>query len=237
MISSLSNETIKDLVRLHKKKGRDETGAFLIEGEHLLQEARLANLSIETFGLVGCDVEITQHIADKLSQTKSGSTIFARVMKPNIELVQGDRYLLCDGIQDPGNLGTIIRTAHSFGFDAVIVSEDCVDEYNDKVIRSTQGSLFHIPVIRKNLVDTINTLKSWGVHVYASALRDDSIPLSNVNDSHLAVVLGSEGSGVSGEVIAHCDTLVKIETSQFESLNVAVASGIIAYYLRKEGVK
>lgn len=145
------------------------------------------------------------------------------------------RYFLCDGIQDPGNLGTIIRTAHSFGFDAIIVSPDSVDEYNDKVIRSTQGSIFHIPVLRMDLTNAITKLKAWNVDVYASALSDDSIGLSNVDASNpVAIVLGSEGAGVSKCIMNQCDGTVKIETSQFESLNVAVASAIMAYHLRKE---
>lgn len=231
-ISSLTNAYIKDLVRLQKKKGRDESNAFLIEGEHLVEEAKRANLNLKTLGLSGCDITITEHIAEKLSTTRSGSTIFARVEKKTARLEKGRRYLLCDGVQDPGNMGTMIRTAHSFGFDALILSEDCVDEYNDKVVRSTQGSLFHIPVIRMNLIDAIQTLKSFDVVVYASALKDSSVALSEIKDEALAVVMGSEGAGVSAEIMNACDHLMKIETSQFESLNVAVASAIICYTLR-----
>lgn len=234
-ITSLNNDLIKELVRLHKKKERDLSAAFLIEGDHLIEEAKRSSLKMKTFGLRGCDVEITEHIAQKLSQTKSGSTVFARVEKPKYELKKGMRYFLCDGIQDPGNLGTIIRTAHSFGFDAIIVSPDSVDEYNDKVIRSTQGSIFHIPVLRMDLTNAITKLKAWNVDVYASALSDDSIGLSNVDASNpVAIVLGSEGAGVSKFIMNQCDGTVKIETSQFESLNVAVASAIMAYHLRKE---
>lgn len=234
MISSLTNETIKGLVRLHRKKGRDEANAFLVEGEHLLQEAKLANISMKTYGTHGCDELIAPHVAEKLSQTKSGSTVFARIEKPDYTLTKGFRYFLCDGVQDPGNLGTIIRTAHSFGFDAVVVSPDCVDEYNDKVIRSTQGSIFHIPVIRMDLLEAITQLHSWNVLVYSSALNDNSKGLSLVEGDRIAVVMGSEGSGVKEEVLLASDDCLKIETSQFESLNVAVASGIIAYHLRKE---
>lgn len=234
-ITSLNNELIKELVRLHKKKERDLSAAFLIEGDHLIEEAKRSNLKMKTFGLKDCEVEITEHIAQKLSQTKSGSSVFARVEKPQYELTEGFRYFLCDGIQDPGNLGTIIRTAHSFGFDAIIVSPDCVDEYNDKVIRSTQGSIFHIPVLRMDITDAITQLKAWNVDVYASALTNVSVGLSNLDGSKpIAIVLGSEGAGVSESIMNQCDGTVKIETSQFESLNVAVASAIMAYHLRKE---
>lgn len=234
MITSLTNETIKSLVRLHKKKGRDASRSFLIEGDHLIEEAQAAGLEFQTYGTYDSDILIADHIAEKLSQTKSGSKRFAEVKKMDAVLKDGRRFLMCDGIQDPGNLGTIVRTAHSFGFDALILSTDCVDEYNDKVVRSTQGSIFHIPIIRMNLLEAIKELQSFGVAVYSTALHKQSIGLSSLNQGKLGLVLGSEGSGVSEEVMNASHGFVKIETSQFESLNVAVAAGIICYHLREE---
>lgn len=235
-ITSVNNDTIKGLIKLKQKKYRDQSGTFLLEGDHLIQELQNSNLKYETLGLDSSfDIEITEAIADRLSQTKSGSSVFAKVEIPQQTIPEGTRFLLCDGVSDPGNLGTIIRTAHSFGFDAVIMSNDSVDLYNDKVIRSTQGSIFHIPVLRMDLTNAITKLKAWNVDVYASALSDDSIGLSNVDASNpVAIVLGSEGAGVSKSIMNQCDGTVKIETSQFESLNVAVASAIMAYHLRKE---
>lgn len=234
IITSLQNDFIKHCVKLNKKKYRDEYNEVLIEGEHLIQEAETAGIVKKTVGLSeNNDIQITEHIAHKLSNTVSGSSQFAVISKPHYELKKSERYLICDGIQDPGNLGTIIRTAHSFGFDAVIVSETCVDEFNHKVIRSTQGSIFHIPVIRMSLAMAITQIKSWEVPVFASYLGENTHNLQDIQTHPIAVVMGSEGSGVSDSIVDLCDGTVKIETSQFESLNVAIATAIICYTLRK----
>lgn len=234
-ITSVNNETIKSLLKLSKKKYRDANGKLLVEGEHLLQEVKASGLNHTTYGIGSeFDVEITDAIAHKLSTTQSGSTLFTVVDKPQHGWPQnGKRFILCDGVQDPGNLGTIIRTAHSFGFDAVIVSNDSVDEFNDKVVRSTQGSIFHMPVIRMSLEDAIARLKGESVSVYATYLGDNTVPLSAVTDNPIAFVVGSEGQGVSDAVLEKCDGTTKIETGNFESLNVAIATAIICYTFRQ----
>lgn len=233
-ITSVQNNHIKELVKLKHKKGRDVSGSFLVEGDHLLQELNLSSLKYQTLGLSDSfDIEITDVIADKLSQTKSGSKEFAHVNMPVWELPQGKRFLLCDGIQDPGNMGTIIRTAYSFGFDALIISEDCVDIYNDKVIRSSQGAVFHMPTLRMSLIQAIDDLKAMGVDVYATNLKETSYKLSDVEGDKLAFILGSEGSGVSSHVLDYVDKHVIIEMSRFESLNVAMAAAIITYAFKQ----
>ena len=234
-ISSLQNETIKSLVKLKQKKGRDVSGSFLVEGEHLLQELKNSQLKFRTFGLDDSyDVEITEAIASKLSQTHSGSSMFAEVEIPQWQLNQGTRFVLCDGVQDPGNMGTIIRTAYSFGFDAVILSEDCVDIYNDKVVRSSQGAVFHMPSIRTSLPKVIDTLESMGVELYATHLSSSAQTLSSITmPKAIGFVLGSEGSGVSDLILERINQHCIIEMTQFESLNVAVAAAIICYQFRK----
>lgn len=233
-ITSLQNRFIKDLVKLKTKKGRDQSGSFLVEGEHLLQELAISNLNYQTLGLdESYDIEITPEIAEKLSQTKSGSTVFAEVKIPQTQIPKGTRFLLCDGVQDPGNLGTMIRTAHSFGFDAVIISDDSVDLYNDKVVRSTQGALFQIPCVRMPLNRAIDILENDDVVLYATALSDNSLPLGSITGDKLAFVMGSEGAGVSLEVLNRIEHHVIIETSQFESLNVAIAAAIICYQFKQ----
>lgn len=235
-ITSLQNDFVKHLVKLQQKKYRDESEQLLLEGEHLRQEIVNAGLSFQTIGIDETnDIIITPQIAQKISQTKSGSTLFTLINKPTYLLGDdGGRFLLVDGVQDPGNLGTMIRTAYSFGFDAVIISPNSVDEYNDKCIRSTQGAIFHIPCIRMDLLEAIHHLKDRGVRVYATHLSNESTALIDLKlDGPLAIVMGHEGKGVSDEVVNLSDGSLKIETSRFESLNVAIATGIICYYLRK----
>ena len=233
-ITSLQNALIKDLVKLKTKKYRDVSGTFLVEGSHLLQELKNSKLKFQTLGLdESFDIEITPEIANRLSETKSGSTVFAEVKIPAVTIPLGSRYLLCDGVQDPGNLGTMIRTAYSFGFDAVIISDDSVDLYNDKVVRSTQGALFHIPCIKMNLEIAIETLLDMDVALFATALSDTSLPLSSVHGDRLGFIMGSEGAGVSEEILSLVEDHIIIETSRFESLNVAIATAIICYQFKQ----
>lgn len=233
-ITSTQNEFIKHLVKLNQKKVRDTHNELLIEGEHLIEEAKAANLIKKTLGFENADIIIDEKVAKKLSSTHSGSNQFALIKKTTYEFVWGTRILICDGVQDPGNVGTMIRSAHSFGFDMVILSPDCADAYNDKTIRATQGAIFSIPVLTMDLKEAYETLKKWQIKIYASDVNETSTTLSDVNKNEpCAIVMGSEGSGVSQMTKTWADDTLFIETNHFESLNVAVASGIILYVLRK----
>ena len=149
-------------------------------------------------------------------------------------IAKAQRTVLLDGVQDPGNLGTIIRTAVSFGFDAVYCSEDTCDLYNDKVIRSTQGALFHIPVLRVNLNDLIRNLRNDGFTIVATTL-EHSKTMSEIPDTgKLAFVFGNEGKGVTPAIQKAADERLRIEMEGFESLNVAVAAGIVMYHYRRK---
>lgn len=233
-ITSLQNNRVKDWVKLKDKKYRDVSDVLLIEGEHLIQEASDAGLILETIGLEDADIMITAPISQKLSSTKSGSSRFALIKKPHSDVTIGSRILVLDGVQDPGNVGTCIRSAYSFGFDAVYLSLDCADMYSDKTIRSSQGAIFHIPCIRQDLNDSYRMLHEADVQILATHVSDDSLTLDAFKPvGKLAVVMGSEGQGVSQTTLDHMDASLHIKTSNFESLNVAVACGIIAYALKQ----
>ncbi len=233
-IDTPKNEWIKSLAKLSQKKYRDLSDELLVEGEHLIEEARSAGLLDKVLGVEEGDVLISESVAEKLSTTKSGSKIFGVIKRPQHTFKEGTRYLVCDRVQDPGNVGTLIRSAYSFGFDGVILSKDSADEYNDKTIRSSQGAVFHISVIREDLDTFIPYLKEKGISVIATHVDNKKQTLSELNkDRPLAIVLGSEGEGVSDAVLSLSDETLHIETSNFESLNVSVAGGIITYALRK----
>jgi TrmH family RNA methyltransferase len=130
-------------------------------------------------------------------------------------------------------MGTIIRTALSFGFDAVAISEGSADVFNDKTLRASQGAVFHLPIVRSDLKDIIKELHEHDVVIVASTL-DDAKPLSSIEPlEKVAVILGNEGQGVSHRVLSLADEKVKIEMSGFDSLNVAVAAGIFCYHWRR----
>src|SRR5690625_734014 len=148
--------------------------------------------------------------------------------------ISDDYTVLVDSIQDPGNLGTIIRTADAAGFTKVVLGNGTVDMYNDKVIRASQGSIFHIPVVSKDLREEITILQSKNILVLASAL-EHAISYESVQvTGKSALIVGNEGSGIKKELLEVADKIVKIPIyGKAESLNVSVAAGILMYYMRK----
>lgn len=165
MITSTSNNTIKTLIKLKQKKYRDETGYYLVEGEHLVEEAMKAKqveclISTKDITSDLPIVIVSNEVMSKLSFTKSPQFIMAKCkIKKENKLIDGKRYLILDDLQDPGNIGTLIRTALAFSIDQVILSNNCVDLYNDKLLRSMQGANFHINCIYDDLKTVISTLK------------------------------------------------------------------------------
>ncbi len=240
-IDSLTNAQVKRWVTLHSVKGRDEHGVFLVEGEHLIEEAVKTGWAKKLLIREGYDnpylsldaVHLSTPVFKKVSQVESLGWIMAECALPKSTAIRGTRFLVADRIQDPGNLGTILRIAVAFGFDQVICSSDCVDLTNDKVIRSTQGAIFHLPVVRGPLEGLLETLKAQGITLYATAASGE-LALSQVPPhDRVALILGNEGAGVSHSVLNQADHRLKIEMSAFESLNVAIAAGIVAYHFRK----
>lgn len=237
MITSLQNETIKEIVKLKQKKYRDESGLFLIEGYHLVEEARKANCVetiITTTGETYDEktINVSSNVMEKLAFTKTPQPIMAVCYKKNQSNYSffGQRYLLLDRVQDPGNVGTILRSALAFGYNAVIMSKDCVDLYNDKVIRSTQGALFQINVYIMDLKEAIHELKKYDVQVYGTALYNAHNIQTYQKQEKMAFVMGNEGQGISEEILDICDDLLYIPICTVESLNVSIAASIIMYH-------
>lgn len=240
MITSLQNETIKELMKLKQKKYRDERQQFLIEGYHLVEEAL-------QYGYVDCvittndeqyDVDtlcVSSRVMEKLAFTKSPQPIMAvcHYMQDNHILQNGKRYLLLERVQDPGNVGTLLRTALAFGYDQVILSKDCVDLYNDKVIRSTQGALFQLNVCIMEVVEAIGLLKEMNVDVYGTCLHNASEISEYQTQEKMAFVLGNEGQGMSQDAILACSHLLYIPIQSIDSLNVGVAGAITMYQFQK----
>ena len=238
-INSLQNKKVKEWTSLQQKKYRDRTGRYLVEGRHLIDEALSAGC-VETILYVSdqpFDFEHTVCLAEpvmrKISVNPSGARYIAVCRTPTFPEKDSSRVILLDGVQDPGNLGTMIRTAVSFGFDKVYCSADCADLYNEKTIRSTQGALFRIPVERGSLEEAIDHLKEDGFTVVGTALRN-STAFSDLEDTgRYAFVFGNEGNGITERILELCDRCIRIEMDGFESLNVAVAGGIVMYRFRR----
>ena len=236
-ITSLTNSYIKSLNELSKPRNKKERNEFLVDGLDFIEMAYSANclktiLTTEHLDNY-TDIEqiiVTPQIIEKLSSNRSPSKVIGVCMYPSKKEVCGDRIVYLDGVQDPGNVGTIIRTALAFNYDAVILSEDSASIYNDKVISSTKGALFMMNITTCSLKD----LKDKGYQLIVTSLAESVDYKSMSVNNKACVVLGSEGQGVKKSSLDLADVIVKIDISNIDSLNVGVAAGILLNEYRKE---
>ncbi|MBA4538324.1 RNA methyltransferase [Bacillus aquiflavi] len=246
-IHSIKNPRVKQWRKLLGKKERDKTGTFLIEGFHLVEEAlhegRIIEIIInekikirEEWNVQSIPVFIvSDEIISLLTETETPQGICAVCNQDhhNNSIEDGNTFLLIDAVQDPGNLGTMIRTADAAGIDCVVVGEGSTDIYNPKVVRSAQGSHFHLPIVRGNLTEWIKQLNRQNIPVYGTALENGMI-YSDIKRTHsFALIVGNEGNGVDKQLLTKTDSNLYIPIyGKSESLNVAVATGILLYYLK-----
>jgi len=241
LITSLNNEHIKELCKLNDKKERDKTGLFLIETKHLVLEAFkegiIKELILEKDEIFPLPVPITyttKAILKKLSNTKSPSNVMAVVEKRKEAAIK-EKILILDKIQDPGNLGTIIRSAMAFNIDTIVLSNDTVDLYNPKVVRATQGMLFHMNIIRRDLIPFIKELKNQDYKIIGTKTTNGKDVKEASIYSHFALIIGNEGNGMSSEVDSLCDEYLYIKMNEnCESLNAAVAASILMYEINNK---
>jgi TrmH family RNA methyltransferase len=228
-ITSVNNKLIKEMVKLHHKKYRDETGLFLVEGYHLYEEAKKVG-NIQTVFTVNQTIigpkviYVTEPVLSKLAKIQSPQGIITICRKvENYEIK--NKVLLLDHIQDPGNLGTLLRSALAFDF-GTIVLDNTVDLYNDKVIRSTQGALYKLNIIEKDAITFFKENSEYTV--YGTSMN--GININEIDtDQKLILVLGNEGSGVREEILEYTHKNVTIKTNEVDSLNVGVAGSIIMH--------
>lgn len=231
MITSVSNEKIKELIKLNKSKYRSELNLFLVEGDHLVQEAKKLNLLVEVYTTDNSydGILVSENVMRKICNTNSVCPVVGVVKKiNNINIT--NNVLILDEVRDPGNLGTLLRSAKAFGFDTVFCSNGCVDFYNDKVIRSSQGAIFKLNLINGNIIEFITKLKT--THKIYGTNVVNGISLNEVEAScNFGLVLGNEGSGISSEVFSILEKNIYVEMNDTESLNVGVCGSIIMHYV------
>ncbi len=243
IITSKANSVVKNAKKLHQKKYRKS--AYLIEGWHLFEEAVQAGVTIEKiFALESYreqlaafsqTVWVSEDILLDLADSQTPQGIVAVVQKEEVGQVdfsQG-KFLFLEDVQDPGNVGTIIRTADAAGFTGVIVSDKSADIYSLKTLRSMQGSHFHLPIYRMASQALLEEAKEAGIPVLATTLSKDSVDYRELSPiENFVLVMGNEGQGISPLMAESADQLVHISMKgQAESLNVAVAAGILIFHL------
>ena len=245
LITSLDNDRIKGYIKLKDRKYRKKTNTFIVEGRHLVLEAyknnKIIELILEKDEVLPLDlptVYVTNEIISRISEMDTPSTVMALCKMEEEGELKGDKILMLDGVQDPGNLGTIIRSSLAFNVDTIVLSPECVDLYNPKVIRSTQGMMFGINIIRQELEPIIEKLKEQEIPVYGTRVEfgEDVTNLKDKDKRKYALVMGNEGQGVRREILDMCDKYLFIDMNdQVESLNVAVATSILLYEFNKVG--
>ncbi|MBQ1496489.1 MAG: RNA methyltransferase [Bacilli bacterium] len=240
MIESVDNSKIKELRKLKDKKYRDSEKLFLVEGEHLVLEAYKANV-LKKIVLCNYDmdldvekIEVSQKVMATLSELPSKVSVIGVCEIKSNELDLNSNILILDGVQDPGNLGTIIRSSVAFNFKNIILSNNSVDLYNIKVLRASQGMNFHLNIVRCELTNKIKELKDNGYTIYGTDVINGIDVKSVKNDKKYAIIMGNEGNGISKEVKELVDKNVYIKMNdKCESLNVGVSASIILYELNK----
>ena len=244
-ISSLENEYIKKVEKLKTRKFRDRFGLFVAEGERSVRDALSSDFVVEAvivteefLELRGvpdgaeCVLSVPDKVFARLCDTETPQGILAVIALPEkAEKLMGKRYLYCDCLQDPGNAGTVVRSADAFGLDGVIMSKGSVDVFSPKVIRSSMGSVFHIAIITDADETFLQMAKEEGFFLSVTALHQDSVPLTSAAISEKQIfVIGNEGNGVSEPVLTMADETVHIPMQGLaESLNAGVAASILMY--------
>ena len=240
LITSLDNKKVKLYTSLNDSKSRNINKLFLVMGEHLVKEAIKVNNLVDIIVLENYEIDfdvnmeityVTESIMKKLTRMPSIPKVVGICKIEDNNKLYGNHILLLDNIQDPGNLGTIIRSSVAFNVDTIVLSNDTVDLYNDKVIRSTQGLIFHTNIIRRDLVEVINELKKNNYDILGTNVHN-GVSLSNIKTNKYALLMGNEGNGLKEELQNMCDKNIYIPmNNNCESLNVAVATSIILYSL------
>lgn len=245
-IKSKDNKIYKTCEQLLLKKYRDRLGKYLIEGENLLEEAVKNGAEVETVLLrLGCEklpssladraFVLDEKLFDKLAQTETSQGIMAVVAKPKADKAdfvgKDGNFIVLDRLQDPGNIGTILRTADAAGYSLAIVMKGTADIFSPKTVRAATGSLFRMPVV---FLDSVSELREFtkaaGKKLVATCFDTQRYYFDEDLTNNIALVIGNEGNGICEEIIESSDLKIKIPMQgNIESLNASVAAGILMY--------
>lgn len=245
-ITSRENPQIKQVCGLlSAAKKRRKEGLFVCEGFTLLEEALRRGLQPKAVYCLESQAHrlpkldcpcalVNQSVLEKLSDVPTPQgVVFTLPLPEQGKTLTGSRFLALDSLRDPGNMGTILRTADAFGLDGVILLGDCVDVYSPKVVRSAMGSLFSTRLYAMTAEELKTQLDGMDIPLYAATLAADSRPVTQLDLKRSCVIIGNEAHGVSAETIACCTGSVIVPIQSAESLNAGVAAGILMWEMRR----
>ncbi len=255
VITSRENKIFKKAMLLKTSKGRSQEGLFVIEGIRSVRDAiqkgaRLDAVIVKDSVRLDFECECPVYtfapkLFDEVSETVTPQGIMAFCLMEHHSIhdvisQKGDCAVFCESLQDPGNIGTIIRTAHAAFCQGVVLSKGCCDLYNPKIIRSTMSSVMSVPVVTNaDIQETVKNFKNSGYTIIAGALSENAVDFYNANlDGKHLIVIGNEGNGVSEELLSMCDKVLKIPMrNDAESLNAAVAGSVMIYEHYRQNIK
>ncbi len=245
IITSRQNPLMTHLRKLASSRSyRKKSGEYLCDGTKLLAEALKWGAEVKTVVFsAGVDipplpdgvraVRVSEELMRSVSPMETPQGALFTVALPEVQLpetLSGKHYLVLDGVQDPGNVGTILRTADAFDCDGVFLVNACADLYNPKTARATMGAIFRREAYTVTAEELFALLRKSGVPLYGTALRDDTVPLAEANLARAAVAIGSEGRGLSQQVLDECAKTLKIPMNpRCESLNAAIAATVVLW--------
>lgn len=250
LIISRTNPLLTRVRKLNAKRScRRQEQAFAAEGPKLLAEALrwdgeleavicAPGVSLPELPVQVRTVEVSDRLLASIADTESPQGVVFICKGKELKLperLEGRRYLLLDGLQDPGNVGTVWRTADAFGADGLILCGNCADPWSPKTVRATMGAVFRLPTYECALEEAAERLSSAGIPLYAAALRNDTVDVRSVPLDRAAVIIGSEGRGVSQQALELCGQTIKIPMrNRCESLNAAVAAAIVLWEMARD---
>lgn len=240
LYTSTDNKKIKEIKKLNQKKYRDISNTFLIESEHLIEEAYkngyLLELLLEENSNYKLDVKtsyLSKNVIKYITELETPTNILGICSKIKEKEI-GNKVLILDEIRDPGNLGTIIRSAVAFNIDTVVLGENAVDLYNSKVVRASEGMLFNINIVKRDIKTLIEELKNKDYKILGTKVNGGKSLKSIEKSEKICIIMGNEGKGVNEDILSLCDEYIYIDMSKrCESLNVGVATSIILYELSR----
>ena len=251
IITSRANPLLARVRKLNARRAfRREENTFAGEGPKLLEEALRWNAELEAVICAqGAElpelppgvrtVEVPDSLLAAVADTETPQGIVFLCKGKALTLpdrLEGSRYLVLDGVQDPGHVGSIWRTADAFGADGLILCNGCADPWNPKTVRATMGAVFRLPVYEGGLDRAAEKLAAASIPLYAAALREDTEDVRAVGLRHSAVIIGSEGRGVSRQALELCRSTIKIPMrARCESLNAAAAACVVLWEMAREG--
>ncbi len=240
LYTSIENKKIKEIKKLTNKKYRKETGLFIIESEHLIKEAYKNGYLKELILLENTNYKLnieTNYVTEKVMKYITELDTIPNMIGICNKLKEkelGNKILILDGIQDPGNLGTIIRSSVAFHIDTIVLGQNTVDLYNTKVLRASEGMIFNINIIEKKLTEFILKLKTMKYQIIGTKVTNGKDIKNLEKRKKTCIIMGNEGNGISNEILNLCDDYIYIKmNSNCESLNVGVATSIILYEMDK----